>query len=399
MMRGAGTTPRSTSRPTCWTSFPPLRPRRSEWRRRLPCGLAWRGRSWPSRATRRRWNRRTPAPWNSSKDDSSRSYSRFCEAWPASTTSARSSTREPRSGERSYASPSSRTTPACWSTDTSCWAPISPSSTISTLVSSTWTRRSGISGRSRTGPAHFGWGTTPEWRASPRRRSSSGCLATPIARLSVPTTPWRWRPNWSTPSRWPMRCSTRGSFTCGGANSTSSGTGRAVGTCLLGAANAGLGQSEQGLAQIRHGMDMYQGLKTPPLFWPLLLFVQAGAHARARKAAEGLTVIDEALKIAGRGSGMTLLPEFHLLKGDLLLALPHVNRADAELWFQRAFDVAQGLDARMPQLRAAVRLCRLRRVRANGDQGGRVLRAVYDTFTEGFTTADLAEANALLESV
>ena len=174
---------------------------------------------------------------------------------------------------------------------------------------------------------------------------------------------------------------------------------RAVGTCLLGAANAGLGQSEQGLAQIRQGMDMYQGLKTPPLFWPLLLFVQAGAHARARKAAEGLTVIDEALKIAGRGSGMTLLPEFHLLKGDLLLALPHVNRADAELWFQRAFDVAQGLDARMPQLRAAVRLCRLRRVRANGDQGGRVLRAVYDTFTEGFTTADLAEANALLESV
>jgi predicted ATPase/class 3 adenylate cyclase len=171
---------------------------------------------------------------------------------------------------------------------------------------------------------------------------------------------------------------------------------RAVGTCLLGAANAGLGQSGQGLAQIRQGIDLYQGLKTPPVFWPLLLFVQAGAHAQAGRAAEGLTLIDEALEIAGRGSRMTFLPEFHLLKGDLLLALPHVNHADPELWFQRAFDLAQNLDARMPQLRAAVRLCRLQREGAHGDQGGRMLRAVYDTFTEGFTTPDLTEATALL---
>jgi hypothetical protein len=53
------------------------------------------------------------------------------------------------------------------------------------------------------------------------------------------------------------------------------------------------------------------------------------------------------------------LPEFQLLKGDLLLALSQVNSANPEPLFQRAFDVAQGLDARMSQLRAAVRLCRL----------------------------------------
>jgi predicted ATPase/class 3 adenylate cyclase len=173
---------------------------------------------------------------------------------------------------------------------------------------------------------------------------------------------------------------------------------RAVGTCLLGAGNAGLGQYDPGLAQIRQGIDLYQGLKTPPVFWPLLRFLQAGAHAAAGGAAEGLTVIDEALEIAGRGSGMTLLPEFHLLKGDLLLAPPHADPADAERWFRRAFDVAQNLDARMPQLRAAVRLCRLRRDPAK-DQDAGTLRAVYDTFTEGFTTADLTEAAALLQTV
>jgi hypothetical protein len=96
---------------------------------------------------------------------------------------------------------------------------------------------------------------------------------------------------------------------------------------------------------------------------------------------------------------MTLLPEFHLLKGDLLLALPQVNGASPEPWFQRAFDVAQSLDARMSQLRATVRLCRLPRDQDNVEQGGRVLRAVYDTFTEGFATADLIEARVLLESL
>jgi predicted ATPase/class 3 adenylate cyclase len=174
---------------------------------------------------------------------------------------------------------------------------------------------------------------------------------------------------------------------------------RALGTCLLGAANTGLGQGTQGLAQVRQGIDLYQGLKTPPVFWPLLLFVQAGAHAQTGRAADGLALIDEALEIAGRGSGMTLLPEFQLLKGDLLLALPGVDGDNPEPWFQQAFDIAQGLDARMSQLRAAVRLCRLRQDHDNEAHGGRVLRAVYDTFTEGFTTADLIEARGLLESL
>jgi predicted ATPase len=174
---------------------------------------------------------------------------------------------------------------------------------------------------------------------------------------------------------------------------------RALGTCLLGAANTGMGRSEEGLTQIRQGIDLYQGLKTPPVFWPLLLFVQAGAHAQTGKTADGLALIDEALEIAGRGSGMTLLPEFQLLKGDLLLALPKATGANPEPWFQQASDIAKGLDARMSQLRAAIRLCRLWRDQDNADQGTRVLRAVYDTFTEGFTTADLAEARALLPSL
>ena len=170
---------------------------------------------------------------------------------------------------------------------------------------------------------------------------------------------------------------------------------KALGRCLLGAANTGLGQPEDGLAQIREGLALYHGLKTPPVFWPLLLYLQAGAYAGARRPADALDMIEDAIEIAG--SELTLLPEFYLLKGELLLAMPHGTSSAAEPWFQRAFDMAKGLDARMSQLRASVRLCRLWRDQGKPGELTGPLRALYDTFTEGFATADLREANELLK--
>jgi predicted ATPase/class 3 adenylate cyclase len=172
----------------------------------------------------------------------------------------------------------------------------------------------------------------------------------------------------------------------------------ALGTCLRGAADTATGEVESGLAMVRQGIDLYQGLKAPPVFWPMLRALEAGAYGQAGRAADGLAVIDEALEIAGRGSGMNMLPEFQLLKGDLLVAVAEGDGADPEPWFQQAFTLAQRLGARMSQLRAAVRLCRLRLDR-DGATSATQLRAVYDTFAEGFTTADLTEARVLLEAV
>jgi len=170
---------------------------------------------------------------------------------------------------------------------------------------------------------------------------------------------------------------------------------RAVGTCLLGAATTAMDRHDEGLVQIRQGMDLYHGLKTPPVFWPLLLYVQSGACARSGRAAEGLVLIDDALEIAGGGSGKTLLPEFQLLRGDLLTGHED-DLAEAEHCFRRAFDVADELGARMSQLRAATRLCRLSRRRGDEEGRHRLLSAVHQTFTEGFATADLIEAEDLL---
>jgi predicted ATPase len=159
-------------------------------------------------------------------------------------------------------------------------------------------------------------------------------------------------------------------------------------------AEAQLERAEKGLAQVNEGIALYQEMKTPPVFWPQLLAMNAGAHALAGKVAAGLILLDEALELARRDPSM--IPEFSLLKGDLLTVAGAAD-ADPEQWFQRAFDSAASAGVRMTQLRAAVRLCRLWRSQGRNDADG-LLRSVYDTFTEGFATADLTEARDLLES-
>ena len=86
---------------------------------------------------------------------------------------------------------------------------------------------------------------------------------------------------------------------------------------------------------------------------------------------------------------------FHIVRGDLSLLGPTADLAAATASYERASAVAEQVGARMPQLRAAVRLCR---IATEADRTDRLdaLRAVHATFTEGFATPDLAEAAQLL---
>ena len=171
---------------------------------------------------------------------------------------------------------------------------------------------------------------------------------------------------------------------------------RAVATCLHGAALAGMGRAEEGLAQVRQGINLYQGLKTPPIFWPLLLYIQAGVCGQGGKPEQGLALLEEAMEIASHWSGRALLPEFLRLKGDLLLELSPAKAAEAEPWFQQALEVARELQARMLELRAAISLSRLWLDQDKAEQGRQILSEAYARFTKGFTTADLIEAKDLL---
>ena len=168
---------------------------------------------------------------------------------------------------------------------------------------------------------------------------------------------------------------------------------RALATCLLGAATSARGRPEEGLRQMADGLNQYEGLRTPPVFWPMIRFMQAAAHVDAGTPEPGFELIDEALTLGGTDG--VLAPQFHIVRGDLSLLGPGADAAAATASYERAFAVAESVGARMPQLRAAVRLAR---TAPEGERAGRVeaLRAVHATFTEGQSTPDLLEAAELL---
>ena len=118
-------------------------------------------------------------------------------------------------------------------------------------------------------------------------------------------------------------------------------------------------------------------MRTPPVFWPQLVAIKAGAHALAGKVAEGLVRLDDALELAAHGYTSSI-PEFSMLKGDCSLSpAPRTpTRALVSKDVRRCG--IQGL--RMTQLRAARRICRLWRSQGR-DHAARLLRTVYDTFT------------------
>jgi predicted ATPase/class 3 adenylate cyclase len=173
----------------------------------------------------------------------------------------------------------------------------------------------------------------------------------------------------------------------------------AIGACILGAAQTALGDTEEGLASVRAGMADYQGIVTPPVFWPMLLFVSAAASGMAGRPADGLPPIDAAIGLMGTRGGV-MLPELELLKGDLLAGLQAMGVAvesePAAAWLA-AREHARTCGARMSELRADTRLCRSV-VDDPADPRVRDLESLLATFTEGFETADLIDARAALET-
>jgi predicted ATPase len=91
--------------------------------------------------------------------------------------------------------------------------------------------------------------------------------------------------------------------------------------------------------------------------------------------------------------------ELHRLQGALWLQLPRPDIPQAEACFHQALAVARRQQAKALELRAATSLARLRQQQGKRDHAQQVLTAVYSWFTEGFDTADLQEAKALLAAL
>jgi tetratricopeptide (TPR) repeat protein len=165
----------------------------------------------------------------------------------------------------------------------------------------------------------------------------------------------------------------------------------AIGHCLQGAAQARLGKGEAGLAALRSGLGEYRGLITPPVFWPMLLWLDAGASDAAGRPAEGLVPANEAIELMGRGSTAMPLAEIEMLRGDLLAAM---GEPALPAW-RDALDSARRIAIPMSELRALTRLVRASAGVERQTLAGE-LRAVLAGVTEGRATPDIREAEAAL---
>ncbi len=173
----------------------------------------------------------------------------------------------------------------------------------------------------------------------------------------------------------------------------------AVGSCLVGIAQTGIDRGEEGVTNLRSGLAMYRELKSPPIFWPILLLLSAGACHRAGRWSEGLGHVETSAGIAGPEALGALFPEVQITKGDLLVSGATAGPEPPDTLFQSAYDLAGRLRARMPQLRAATRLARLWQSRGEGERAAEMLRPLFAGFEEGLGTADLVEARAVLTSI
>jgi predicted ATPase len=109
--------------------------------------------------------------------------------------------------------------------------------------------------------------------------------------------------------------------------------------------------------------------------------------------------LDEAFAMLTKNDERLWETELYRIKGELLLAFPTAPPAEAEIWFRRAIQTARQQQARAWELRATLRLGRLLQRQGQQEEARQMLAAIYGRFTEGFATADLQDARALLEEL
>jgi predicted ATPase len=124
----------------------------------------------------------------------------------------------------------------------------------------------------------------------------------------------------------------------------------------------------------------------------------AEALAGAGQVAEGLVSINEALARSSRNGQLWCLAELLRVKGELLLLEDAPDAAAAaEDHYQQGLDWARRQGALSWGLRCATSLARLLRDQNRSAEAIALLAPIYNRFTEGFETADLKAAKAVIQ--
>ena len=125
----------------------------------------------------------------------------------------------------------------------------------------------------------------------------------------------------------------------------------------------------------------------------------AEARMKMGRLDDALSTVNEALAAVDKQEERFDEPDIHRVKGEVLLAQDHSNSPQAEECFRQAIEIARGQSSKSLELRATTSLARLLACKGRRDEARTMLAEIYNWFTEGFDTADLKEAKALLDQL
>jgi predicted ATPase len=167
---------------------------------------------------------------------------------------------------------------------------------------------------------------------------------------------------------------------------------------MRGWATAAEGHKEDGIAQIQEGLAATRALGLQVRL-PRDLSLLAERYIDMHRLDDALAALTEALATAEERENRNYEPETHRLKGELLLKQNDSNAVEAESCFGSAIEIACKQSAKSWELRATTSLARLLARTGRPDEARSMLAGIYNWFTEGFDTADLKDAKALLEQL
>ncbi len=170
------------------------------------------------------------------------------------------------------------------------------------------------------------------------------------------------------------------------------------GRILQGWAFTQQGQIEDGIRQIQHCLEA-QRHEIDEAVRINFLSLFAEACYLGKQTANGLNALTDALTIVDQTGLRFYAAELCRLRGELALQQEDLDEKFAESCFHHALEAAHHQQAKSWALRAAMSLSRLWRLQGKRDMAHELLAGAYRGFSEGFDTADLQEAKALLETL
>lgn len=170
-------------------------------------------------------------------------------------------------------------------------------------------------------------------------------------------------------------------------------------TIWLGRALVEQGDVDEGLRLIRSSLAAQRAMSAKVSFTSYLASLAEGL-LKAGEVDEGLAVVHEGFETMQDTGERFYGAELHRLRGELLLKSgDNLRVGDSESCFQWAIEIARGQGAKSWELRAAMSLARLWMQQGRRGEARQLLSEVFAWFTEGFGTADLKAAKALLDKL